>query len=74
VSVSDDPIEKELRAAQSAYLRAPIRRRRAVLAARDADPDHWTIYRLARTLGVGERTIRAILKDGPGRDAKGARK
>lgn len=72
--MSDDPIEKELRASQAAYLKAPIRRRNAVIAARESDSELWTIYRIARTLEVDERTVKLILKDGPGRNARGPRR
>lgn len=61
-----DPIEKELRAAQRAYESGIRRRREAVARAYDAGsrPDGkrlWSVYRIARTLGVSEPTVRAIL-------------
>ena len=61
MDTTPDPIEAELRASQAAYVRAQAaaaRRREAVNAARAAD---WKTYRIAKTLGVDESTVRAIL-------------
>lgn len=60
-----DPIEQELTLAQRAHAKGIERRRAAVVAARQLGPDGKplkSIYRIARVLGVDERTVRAILK------------
>ena len=57
-----DPIEQELTLSQRAYVKAITRRRAAVVAAREPGPDQKSIYRIAKVLGVEERTIRSILK------------
>lgn len=69
VSVANppDPIEKELKAAQRAYESGIRRRREAVGRAYDAGTKAggkrlWSVYRIARTLGVSEPTVNAILK------------
>lgn len=53
-----DPIEAELLAAQANYQAAPIRRRAAVKAAKDAG---WSEYRIAKLWGVHHNTVAKIV-------------
>lgn len=56
--MDDINIEDELAQAQAAVLEAPLRRQRAVMAARAAG---WSKYKIAATLGVKEPTVTSII-------------
>ena len=59
--MDDAAIERELAEAQADVVKAreaPARRRRAVMAAREAD---WSKYRIAATLGVKGPTVDSII-------------
>lgn len=56
--LEDHLIARELRASQVAAVKAPIRRRKAVLAAVAAG---WTPSRIARVMSADRTTVKAIL-------------
>ena len=63
--MDDSEITRELTTAQADVLKAPVRRRKAVMLARE---NGWSKYRIAAVLGVKGPTVDSIIASA-GREA-----